>query len=132
MRTLTLIQDRERFEVEYKPLFDQVLRTYHRRKCDVQTDTTYSSNTVPLSGLPSPLVSCMLSNISVRRCLLMYLRTGKYNDGIPEGSRFANHKDFFNSTVSQLQTEEGKAKIEKVRKLTDIAKELGGNVTQLR
>lgn len=57
--------------------------------------------------------------------------TGKYNDGIPEGSRFANHKDFFNSTVAQLQTEEGKAKIEKVRKLTKIAERLGGNATQL-
>ena len=59
------------------------------------------------------------------------LLTGKYNDGIPEGSRFSNHKDFFNSTIDSLQTDEGKAKIEKVRKLTNIASRLGGNPGQL-
>ena len=59
------------------------------------------------------------------------LLTGKYNDGIPEGSRFANHKDFFNSTVEALQKPEGKAKIEKVKKMTQIAEKLGGNMTQL-
>lgn len=87
---------RERFEVEYKPLYDQF-----------QYGTT----------IWSPLASGLL--------------TSKYNDGIPEGSRFANHKEFFNSTVEQLQTEEGKAKIEKVRKLAKIAEGLGGNTTQL-
>jgi len=87
---------RERFEVEYKPLYDQF-----------QYGTT----------IWSPLASGLL--------------TGKYNDGIPEGSRFANHKDFFDSTVAQLKTDEGKAKIEKVRKLTKIAEGLGGNATQL-
>jgi hypothetical protein len=46
--------------------------------------------------------------------------TGKYNDGVPEGSRFANHKDFFGDTVKSLQTDEGKAKIEKIRKLTKM------------
>ena len=59
------------------------------------------------------------------------LLTGKYNDGIPEGSRFANHPEFFKGTVSQLQTEEGKAKIEKVRKLTKIAERLDASVTNL-
>ncbi|KAG9561152.1 hypothetical protein KCU77_g17585, partial [Aureobasidium melanogenum] len=57
--------------------------------------------------------------------------TGKYNDGIPEDSRFATNKDFFENTVKQLQSPEGKAKIEKVRKLTTIAEKLGGTVTQL-
>lgn len=59
------------------------------------------------------------------------LLTGKYNDGIPEGSRFANHGDFFESTIKQLQTEEGKAKIEKVKKLTAIAERLGSNTATL-
>lgn len=49
------------------------------------------------------------------------LLTGKYNDGIPEGSRFANHKNFFDSTVKSLQSDEGKAKIEKVKKLTKMS-----------
>jgi len=59
------------------------------------------------------------------------LLTGKYNDGIPEGSRLANHKEFFNSTIDALQKPEGKAKIEKVKKLTAIAERLGGNMSQL-
>jgi len=59
------------------------------------------------------------------------LLTGKYNDGIPEGSRFANHKDFFDSTAKELQSEAGKAKIEKVKKLTKLAERLGGSVGQL-
>lgn len=57
--------------------------------------------------------------------------TGKYNDGIPEDSRFATNKAFFEGTVKSLQTDEGKAKIEKVRKLTKIAERLGGTATHL-
>lgn len=106
---------RQRFEVEYAPLYDQF-----------KYGTT----------IWSPLASGLL--------------TGKYNDGIPEDSRFATNKDFFENTVKQLQSPEGKAKIEKVskhvfvnwsdqkltyyqqvRKLTTIAEKLGGTVTQL-
>ncbi|KAK6854253.1 hypothetical protein PG995_009346 [Apiospora arundinis] len=87
---------RERFEVEYKPLFQQF-----------QYGTT----------IWSPLASGLL--------------TGKYNDGIPDDSRFATNKQFFEDTIKQLQSPEGKAKIEKVRKLTSIAEKLGGNASQL-
>lgn len=87
---------RERFEVEFKPLFDQF---------------NYGTT------IWSPLASGLL--------------TGKYNDGIPEGSRFATNKGFFENTVKSLQTDEGKAKIEKVKKLTKIAERLGGNTSQL-
>jgi len=87
---------RERFEVEYAPLYKEY-----------QYGTT----------IWSPLASGIL--------------TGKYNDGIPEGSRLANHKDFFGSMADSLQRPEGKAKIEKVRKLTKIAERLGGNTGQL-
>ena len=59
------------------------------------------------------------------------LLTGKYNDGIPENSRFANHPEFFSKTVEQLKTDEGKAKIEKVRNLTKVAERLGASVTNL-
>lgn len=59
------------------------------------------------------------------------LLTGKYNDGIPEDSRFANNKSFFEGTIKALQSEEGKAKIAKVRKLTEVAEKLGGSVTNL-
>ncbi|KAK6432986.1 hypothetical protein LTR95_010839 [Oleoguttula sp. CCFEE 5521] len=87
---------RERFEVEYAPLYEQF-----------KYGTT----------IWSPLASGLL--------------TGKYNDGIPEDSRFATNKSFFENTVKQLQTDEGKAKIAKVKELTKIAEELGGNATQL-
>jgi len=59
------------------------------------------------------------------------LLTGKYNDGIPDDSRFATNKAFFDSTVKSLQEGEGKAKIEKVRKLTKIAEKLGATVGTL-
>jgi aryl-alcohol dehydrogenase-like predicted oxidoreductase len=59
------------------------------------------------------------------------LLTGKYNDGIPEDSRFATNSAFFKDTVEKLKSEEGQAKIEKVRKLTKVAEKLGGSVSQL-
>lgn len=49
------------------------------------------------------------------------LLTGKYNDGIPEGSRFANHSEFFKKTLAGLQSPEGQAKIAKVKELTKLA-----------
>ena len=87
---------RERFEVEYAPLFKQ-----------------HGYGTT----IWSPLASGLL--------------TGKYNDGIPEDSRFATNKAFFENTVKQLKSPEGQAKIEKVRKLTAVAERLGAKVSQL-
>jgi voltage-dependent potassium channel beta subunit len=87
---------RERFEVEYAPLFDQF-----------KYGTT----------IFSPLASGLL--------------TGKYNEGIPEDSRFANNKDFFKNAIGTLNEAEGKAKIEKVKKLTTIAEKIGGTTAQL-
>ncbi|KAK5114428.1 hypothetical protein LTR85_010251 [Meristemomyces frigidus] len=87
---------RERFEVEFAPLYEQF-----------KYGTT----------IWSPLASGLL--------------TGKYNDGIPEDSRFANNKSFFEGTIKALQSEEGKAKIAKVRKLTEVAEKLGGSVSSL-
>ncbi|KAK4096828.1 Aldo/keto reductase [Parathielavia hyrcaniae] len=87
---------RERFEVEYEPLFRQ-----------------HGYGTT----IWSPLASGFL--------------TGKYNDGVPEGSRFATNKAFFEDTVKMLQSDEGKAKVEKVKKLTKIAERLGATVTHL-
>ncbi|CAD6888159.1 unnamed protein product [Tilletia laevis] len=53
--------------------------------------------------------------------------TGKYNDGVPDDSRLANHKDM----AHRLTSEEGKANIEKVRKLTEIASSLDTTPTIL-
>jgi len=57
--------------------------------------------------------------------------TGKYDKGIPEDSRFATNPEFFKSTIEKLKSEEGQAKLEKVRKLGKIAEKLGGNTAQL-
>ncbi|KAF1359559.1 voltage-gated potassium channel subunit beta-1 channel subunit beta-1 [Lizonia empirigonia] len=59
------------------------------------------------------------------------LLTGKYNEGIPEDSRFATNKAFFQKTIEELKSEEGQAKIEKVKKLTKIAEKLGASTSQL-
>jgi aryl-alcohol dehydrogenase-like predicted oxidoreductase len=87
---------RERFEVEYAPLFRQ-----------------HGYGTT----IWSPLASGLL--------------TGKYNDGIPEDSRFATNKAFFENTIKDLQSEQGQAKIEKVRKLSAIAERLGAKPAHL-
>lgn len=87
---------RQRFEVEYAPLYKQF-----------QYGTT----------IWSPLASGLL--------------TGKYNNGIPEDSRYATNKAVFEDSIKALQSDEGKAKIEKVKKLTAVAEKLGASVSQL-
>ncbi|KAK5467047.1 hypothetical protein LTS15_000017 [Exophiala xenobiotica] len=63
--------------------------------------------------------------------------TGKYNDGIPAGSRLtgegaaASDKQNMINFGKALSTPEGQAKIEKVRQLTSIAKKLGCTTAQL-
>lgn len=47
----------------------------------------------------------------------------QYNDGIPEGSRFATHKFLKKTAKSWQETTEGQEKIRKVRELSKIAKE---------
>ncbi|CAE6417746.1 unnamed protein product [Rhizoctonia solani] len=60
------------------------------------------------------------------------LLTGKYNDGIPKGSRFDTNSEFFKNTVESLSKEDGQKKIEKVKELTAFAEnELGCSVANL-
>jgi len=60
------------------------------------------------------------------------LLTGKYNDGIPEDSRYANHTEFFKDTIAGLKSPEGQEKIRKVKELTKLAQEeLGTTVAAL-
>ncbi|WVO21142.1 uncharacterized protein IAS62_002447 [Cryptococcus decagattii] len=88
---------RERFEVEYEPLW------------------RYENFG---STIWSPLDSGML--------------TGKYNDGIPQDSRYHhNLGGAMDERIKELESPEGKAKIEKVKKLTKIAERLGGSMTNL-
>ncbi|KAL3428819.1 NADP-dependent oxidoreductase domain-containing protein [Aspergillus tetrazonus] len=63
--------------------------------------------------------------------------TGKYNEGIPADSRFAatnaaaSDKDNMVNFGKALSSAEGKAKIEKVRRLTQISTELGCTTAQM-
>ncbi|KAF9528126.1 voltage-gated potassium channel beta-2 subunit [Crepidotus variabilis] len=60
------------------------------------------------------------------------LLTGKYNDGIPEGSRFDNHSTFFKERIAKLKSEKGQEEIQKVKELTVLAeKELNTTVSAL-
>ncbi|KAK9899325.1 Aldo/keto reductase [Cystobasidium minutum MCA 4210] len=80
---------------------------FHRQKVDVDFLPLFEQRGMGTT-IWSPLASGLL--------------TGKYNEGVPSGSRFDNHKDFFGDTVKSLQSEEGKAK---------IAEKLGGTMTHL-
>ncbi len=58
------------------------------------------------------------------------LLTGKYNDGVPEGSRLHLEKYRW-LREALLETEEGRVKLEKVKKLAPLADELGMTMPQL-
>ncbi len=57
------------------------------------------------------------------------LLTGKYNDGIPEGSRLS--LEGYGMLRDRLESEEGQDRIEKVRRLAPIAQDLGATLAQL-
>ena len=57
------------------------------------------------------------------------LLSGKYNDGIPEGSRVTT--EGYEWLRKRLESEEGQARLESVRKLADVASELGCTTAQL-
>jgi len=59
------------------------------------------------------------------------LLSGKYNDGIPEGSRLDIHAKELPGLAASLTQESGLAKIEKIKKLAEVAAELDCNVAQL-
>lgn len=85
-----------------------------------------------ISRTRSPIYKKYNVGTTVWSPLASGLLTGKYNEGIPEGSRFANHAKFFKSKIDALSEEDGKAKLEKVRELTKLAEdELGCSVGQL-
>lgn len=58
------------------------------------------------------------------------LLTGKYNDGVPEGSRLdLDEFDWLREKL--LETEEGKEKLRKVEKLVPVAEDLGISMPEL-
>ncbi|KAI0931644.1 hypothetical protein AcW2_000488 [Taiwanofungus camphoratus] len=80
----------------------------------------------------APLYKKYQIGTTVFSALASGLLTGKYNNGIPPGSRYDNHKDFFKNVIESLDEEEGRQQIEKVKTLSAFAeKELGCSVTHL-
>jgi|SRR5271170_1336841 len=60
------------------------------------------------------------------------LLSGKYNDGVPDDSRLAMKDDpFMKRFRDELDTDVGKAKIAKIKKLAELAKEVGGSTAAL-
>ena len=60
------------------------------------------------------------------------LLSGKYNDGIPDDSRFAIQQDpVMKRFREELEADAGKAKIEKIKKLAKIAEKVGGSTAAL-
>jgi aryl-alcohol dehydrogenase-like predicted oxidoreductase len=57
--------------------------------------------------------------------------SGKYNDGIPSDSRMALSHPLLKFLQDDLKSASGEAKLQKVRRLTSIATELGGSVAAL-
>ncbi|KJA28337.1 hypothetical protein HYPSUDRAFT_155473 [Hypholoma sublateritium FD-334 SS-4] len=51
------------------------------------------------------------------------LLTGKYNEGIPDDSRYAHHSSMFKDTIDALKTPEGAEQIRKVKELTNLAEQ---------
>ncbi|KAG8751274.1 hypothetical protein FRC11_009540 [Ceratobasidium sp. 423] len=70
---------------------------------------------------------------TIRSPLASGILTGKYNNGIPEGSRFATNADFFKAKIEGLSEEEwGLKTLDKVKELTKFAEtELGCSMSIL-
>lgn len=99
------------------PVADQCqYHALHRERVEKEYAPLYAKHNFGLTTW-SPLASGLL--------------TGKYNDGVPQGSRFDVNSSFFNDTIKSLNEPEGKAKLEKVRKLGDVAKALGCSTASL-
>ncbi|KZP04436.1 voltage-gated potassium channel beta-2 subunit [Athelia psychrophila] len=81
----------------------------------------------------APIYKKYQTSTTVFSALSSGLLTGKYNDGIPEGTRYANHASFFKSTIKSLSEQDGKDKIRKVQELTKYAAspEIGCTMTHL-
>ncbi|KAL2911832.1 hypothetical protein HK105_208682 [Polyrhizophydium stewartii] len=88
----------------------------HRERFEAEYEPLYRKHRMGTT-IWSPLASGVL--------------TGKYLEGIPEGSRFSIDNPILQRIRGQYETEEGKAKMEKVRKLKTVADELGCSLAQL-
>jgi aryl-alcohol dehydrogenase-like predicted oxidoreductase len=106
---------RERPEREYAPLYEK-----------------YKIGTTTFSSLAGGFLTGKVRFLPLGSTFKLWaFSVRKYNDGIPENSRFKNHPEFYKKTAEELETPEGKAKIQKVRDLTKLAEELQSTPTAL-
>lgn len=76
----------------------------------------------------APLYKLYNYGTTVWSPLYQGILTGKYNDGVPEDSRYGKiSKD----QASMFEKEETKVQIEKVKKLTNVAEKIGGSMSSL-
>ncbi|KAI0778834.1 Aldo/keto reductase [Trametes elegans] len=80
----------------------------------------------------APLYQKYSIGTTVFSALASGLLTGKYNNGIPEDSRFAVHADFFKDRLAKLKGEEGQKQLQQVKDLAEFSeKELGCSINHL-
>ncbi|OZJ04847.1 hypothetical protein BZG36_02617 [Bifiguratus adelaidae] len=94
-----------------KPVVEQPqYNMFHRERFETEYEPLYKQ-----IGLGTTIWSPLAGGIL----------TGKYNDGVPQDSRFAmKDNEMMKRFRDGLSTEEGKAKLAKVRKLGELAKRL--------
>ena len=98
------------------PLMEQLqYNMFHRDRVEKEYTSLYKD-----IGLGTTIWSPLASG----------LLTGKYNDGIPEGSRL-DLKKYSWLKEQLLDSEEGRVKLEKVKKIAPIAKDIGISMPQL-
>lgn len=87
---------------------------FHRDRFEVEYNRLYSE-----IGLGTTIWSPLASGIL----------TGKYNDGVPDDSRMALPE--YSWLRNMLESDEGQARLEKVRELSSVAEELDVTMAQL-
>lgn len=98
------------------PLMEQPqYNMFHREKVEREFSRLYDD-----IGLGTTIWSPLASG----------LLTGKYNDGVPEGTRLSL-EDYDWLREELLETESGRQKLEKVKKLAPIAKDIGISMPQM-
>ncbi len=111
-------QLRQAYEIAYRcglnpPSMDQPqYHMFHRARVEVEYADLYRDYGLGTT-IWSPLASGLL--------------TGKYNDGVPKGSRLDQVEWLRNNVLN----DEGQQRIEKVRQLMPVAADLGGTMAQL-
>lgn len=119
---------RERPEKEYEYAFTSSSECIFNFNLCSPIYQKYGTGTTVWSGLAGGLLTGKVCDMILRMRMSNYLNKRQYNDGIPDGSRFAT-QSFMKNTVKSLQQKEGQEQIRKVRELSKLAEQ--GGLSQL-